>query len=564
MKTAHACILVVGWFLAASLLGCSKAGEQAAAPPPTPADSRLADGQERAGEDARADADTDASGDAGANAAADGADAAADVADAAADVAPAAAPPAATYDVRPRMMAPDSAVDDAGTAGAFESAAASPSDAEPTADRHRAAGDGSGPFESLPAGASFSADDGYATVQVFYGTDRAAEPLPLSAYQVSGQRTIVWALVVLGLSGFVLAVLSLFRGRSAGGAICGVVAGGCGLLLLWMAGQGTAGVEKSGVSYGGQRGVLTQGVARVTVPAIHERGRLESPSLLRLEFREDSRKHIVLTRATELSQADFYRRLQQTVAQTSESELMVFIHGYNVDFESAVRRTAQLAVDLPFRGVPVCYSWPSQGSLLGYTVDENNVAWSAGHLRDFLLGLVERSGARSINLVAHSMGNRALTTALSDISLMADQTRAAPFDRVVLAAPDVDAGLFAKDLAPRLLQTAASVTLYASSDDKALIASKRVHGYPRAGESGPNIVVVPGVETIDVTGIDLSLLGHSYYGGSRAMLTDLFELMHHRLPADDRRLLQPQQRSRLVYWRLLSSGVAESVSAPVR
>ncbi|MEZ6079827.1 MAG: hypothetical protein R3C56_30390 [Pirellulaceae bacterium] len=57
----------------------------------------------------------------------------------------------------------------------------------------------------------------------------------------------------------------------------------------------------------------------------------------------------------------------------------------------------------------------------------------------------------------------------------------------------------------------------------ALIASKQVHGYPRAGESGANIVIVPGIETIDVSGIDLSLLGHSYYGDSEPMLRDLFE-----------------------------------------
>jgi len=250
--------------------------------------------------------------------------------------------------------------------------------------------------------------------------------------------------------------------------------------------------------------------------------------------------------------------------ETSERELMVFIHGYNVDFESAVRRTAQLAVDLPFRGVPVCYSWPSQGTLLGYKVDENNVAWTVSHLRDFLTDLASKSGARSINLVAHSMGNRALTAALSEINLIRGNDSPPLFDRVVLAAPDIDADYFRRDLANRILGTAEQVTLYASSNDRALIASKQVHGYPRAGDAGANIVVVPGIETIDVSGIDLSLLGHSYYGDSRAILTDLFELMHQRLPASQRQMLMPQQAASLIYWRIVGGDMAAGASPPIR
>jgi hypothetical protein len=47
--------------------------------------------------------------------------------------------------------------------------------------------------------------------------------------------------------------------------------------------------------------------------------------------------------------------------------------------------------------------------------------------------------------------------------------------------------------------------LYASSEDLALVASKSVHGAQRAGDSGPGLVLVPGIETIDATGIDTSL-----------------------------------------------------------
>ena len=204
-----------------------------------------------------------------------------------------------------------------------------------------------------------------------------------------------------------LTLLTLFRGRSTVGALAAigtVTSGGMAAACIVL---GTANIEKHGVAYNSERGTLSRGICEVTVPDSHQRGQVERPSLLRFEFREDQQKHVVLASAVELTQNDFQRRLADLVDQSSERDLLVFIHGFNVDFESAVQRTAQIAVDLPFHGVPVCYSWPSQGSLLGYTIDENNAAWTTSHLRAFLEELAETSGADSINLVAHSMGNRA-------------------------------------------------------------------------------------------------------------------------------------------------------------
>ena len=72
----------------------------------------------------------------------------------------------------------------------------------------------------------------------------------------------------------------------------------------------------------------------------------------------------------------------------------------------------------------------------------------------------------------------------------------------------------------------------------------------RAGESGEHVVVVPGVDTIDVSGIDLTLLGHSYYGDNESMLRDLYEVVRARLPAAQRALLVSRRQGELVYWQL--------------
>ena len=157
-----------------------------------------------------------------------------------------------------------------------------------------------------------------------------------------------------------------------------------------------------------------------------------------------------------------------------------------------------------------------------------------------------------MHLVAHSMGNRALTSALREM-VMEQRADCPKFNEVVLTAPDIDADIFRRDLAPAIVNAASRVTLYASSNDEALIASRKVHGYLRAGESGETMVVVPGVDTVDVSEVDTSFIGHSYYGSNSTVLADLFELMQGSKPPDQRKWLRAMQLGALKYWKFLRS-----------
>jgi len=397
---------------------------------------------------------------------------------------------------------------------------------------------------------TLATDSGYSKVQVYYATDRQRSHVSLAAYELSGQKTTFMALSFLSLVSIAYAGLSTLRSRTkaAGfsamlGCLTGCTAGG--LIFL---GQTT--IEKHGVNYTGERGQFTHGIAEVSVPDLHERGVVERPSLLKFEVREDQTKHIVLTEAVELLDEDFNLKISKAVAAAPAHDLLVFIHGYNVSFEAALLRTAQLAVDLPFEGVPVCYSWPSQATLTGYPIDANNADWTVPHLKDFLLELATETGADSISVIAHSMGNRAMTAAIRQISQQQDSVDPPLFDRIVLAAPDIDADYFRRDAAPALVQVANHVTLYASSEDQALIASRKVNGYPRAGDSGADIVIAPGIDTIDVSGTDLSLLGHSYYGDNEIMLRDLYDVVRARLPAPQRTSLIQRAVGPMTYWQL--------------
>ena len=189
------------------------------------------------------------------------------------------------------------------------------------------------PFSNLPAGATRQDEQGYATVQVFYATDRSRGALPLSAYEVTGKKQAFMMLAGCSVMLFVFSAFSWLRGKSRAGNVAALMGSVAGVAAAACIAVGQANIEKHGVTYSGDRGTLTRGICEVTVPNIHQRGTVERPSLMRFEMSEDQRQHIVLTSAVELSAGDFQQRLSETLSSSSERDLLVFIHGYNVDFE---------------------------------------------------------------------------------------------------------------------------------------------------------------------------------------------------------------------------------------
>jgi len=221
----------------------------------------------------------------------------------------------------------------------------------------------------------------------------------------------------------------------------------------------------------------------------------------------------------------------------------LFIHGFNVSFEDAAYRTAQIAYDLRFDGVAMMYSWPSAGSAQDYLHDEATIDQSAEYLAQFLAGVHAKSGAAHIHVIVHSMGNRAMLEAMQILKLQ-QTAPGAIIDQVVFAAPDVDADTFAQSL-HRCGDIARHCTLYGSSDDEAIKASEKIHGFNRAGEGGARLLLTTGVDSIDASGVDTSLLGHSYIGECVNVIDDIQLLIAGTPPP---RRLYSHARQGLPYW----------------
>ena len=301
--------------------------------------------------------------------------------------------------------------------------------------------------------------------------------------------------------------------------------------------------------YGGQPADpirISYGICEVSIPKGHKPGVLEAPSIYRFEFKEDPDKHVVLLNIHPQEKKSYFRNLKNVIAQSKGENAFIFIHGYNVTFSDAARRTAQISYDLGFDGAPVFYSWPSTGELSGYPADEDNILWAQENVKQFLRDFVEQTDAKNIYLVAHSMGSRALTGAVASLIAEAPKFKKR-FKEIILAAPDISARIFRDHIAPKMLEASNNVTLYVSADDKALLASRNFHANPRAGEAGENIIIFKGIDTIDATGIDASLLAHSYFAEAKSIISDILAILKGK-PPSGRKTLKPVQTTRGTYW----------------
>src|SRR6202042_1324226 len=92
-------------------------------------------------------------------------------------------------------------------------------------------------------------------------------------------------------------------------------------------------------------GKLEYGECEISIPDTHVMGGMESPSLLRFEFRPDPDKHIVLWKTTSVEEDIFYERVKVSVSQSELKDAFVFIHGYKVSFEDAAMESDSMKVD---------------------------------------------------------------------------------------------------------------------------------------------------------------------------------------------------------------------------
>ncbi len=284
------------------------------------------------------------------------------------------------------------------------------------------------------------------------------------------------------------------------------------------------------------------GIAKISIPKDHKFGKVEKPlGVLNVRFGEKKGKHFTIEQTEELSFNDFRDNL---LSEGASDNIIIFIHGYNVDFKGALYKSAQIKNDFKYKKPFLLYSWPSHGNPLAYSGDKERVDQSVDCLVQLIKDLRE-SGIKNISIIAHSMGTYCLVKALKQL-----EPQEKKLDSLALASPDIPKFAFVNDYLAYVKSAFSRVALYASSKDKALWLSKNINRDIRLGQAGEHITVVNGVETIDVSEADFGWykLNHSAPIENSMSMKDLHEFLVRKIPAEDRLLAEAFTSKNEAFW----------------
>ena len=278
---------------------------------------------------------------------------------------------------------------------------------------------------------------------------------------------------------------------------------------------------------GGRSATLNFARVNVTVPNGHQAGQIERHKPGKPD---DPTKFFTATDVVAYdAQPKFSAALSADIAARG-GRAMIFIHGYNTSFDSAVYRMTQIAHDSGYGGTPVLFSWASGGSTTDYVYDKESASAARDQL-EATLRLLAQSGARRIDIVAHSMGTWVTMEALRQLAITGDRDLGGKLGDVVLASPDIDVDVF-KSQMRRYGKPAKPFILLLSGDDRALKLSGIIAGSkPRVGDYADAADLVDyGVTVVDLSSIKAGdRLNHTKFADN----PELVKLIGQRLREDD-------------------------------
>lgn len=247
----------------------------------------------------------------------------------------------------------------------------------------------------------------------------------------------------------------------------------------------------------------------VSIPTRHKVGEIEWPD----QTPPDPAHHFITVDRQSLDRQQFLSavRAKAVAGGPEHDEVLVFVHGYNTLYQEAVYRFAQIVHDTGFQGTAILFAWPSRGATSLYVADRESSTYSRDYLERLLLDLAAMPEVRTINLMAHSLGNWPVMEALRQSKIAGRGTFRGKLGEVILAAPDLDVGVFKTQL-DVVGQLPRPITVLVSRDDNALaLARTLAGGIDRVGSANlqdPRVIAaikhynLRVIDITDVKGLD--------------------------------------------------------------
>ena len=268
-----------------------------------------------------------------------------------------------------------------------------------------------------------------------------------------------------------------------------------------------------------------------------------------------------------LQQEELVARLRELVEASPQQSLLIVVHGFREAFPSAMRKTAFLGHVLDINSPVLLFDWPgNQGSSLrGYRRARNVAIESGADLAKALELIVREVDPKKLWVIGNSMGGEVIVNAFSHLYRNPEFADTGfEFEDVVLTAPDVSQEEFDNQFKKEISSMARNLTVYVSSNDRALVMSRIINRDPRRGESTLNpdmldeakrvsALIEPGedlIDLVDVTPVNRTRNFHNFSLETPEFFDDLYLRLANDKTPDSRSLYRFQTDEGANYWVL--------------
>jgi esterase/lipase superfamily enzyme len=271
-----------------------------------------------------------------------------------------------------------------------------------------------------------------------------------------------------------------------------------------------------------------------------------------------------------LDKGEFVEKMRQQVQASPLRSILINVNGFRERFPSALRKTAFLSHVLDINSPVLVFDWPGdQGSTpRGYRRAQRIAGESGAELAQTLGLIIRQVQPDRLWLVANSMGGEVVVHAFSILYQEADLADAeTEIEDVVLTAPDVDRDEFDRQFKREIAALTRNLTVYVSSNDRALLISRVINRGRRLGEATLNPrnpdqfeeaarvleLVEPDSELVtlvDVTPVNRTRNFHNFSLETPEFFDDLFLRLTNINTPSNRLIYQVRTADGAVYWVL--------------
>ncbi len=198
-------------------------------------------------------------------------------------------------------------------------------------------------------------------------------------------------------------------------------------------------------------------------------------------------------------------------AENGARDVLIYVHGFNQTFETAVLDAARLSDGIRFRGDTLAFCWPSRAKLLDYGYDRDSAMWSRDALEKVLDGLLASPTVGRLHIVAHSIGTMLAMEALRQVYAHQGDQVADRLGAVVFASPDIDMDVFASSV-EHIGPIARKITVLTATNDRALALSRwMAGGMTRVGAAQKAQLEQLGLHVIDASQEGWGVVNHDLF-----------------------------------------------------